>query len=71
MFFFDLDDFKRINDLLGHEAGDHILASVGETLRSILPAGSAIGRYGGDEYVLFIAEKDCPSDFEELGNHFP
>ncbi|MEO0328585.1 MAG: EAL domain-containing protein [Pseudomonadota bacterium] len=67
MFFFDLDDFKRVNDMLGHEAGDYILSTVGERLTNMLPKTAAIGRYGGDEYVLFMNEEDCDEPFEVLG----
>lgn len=52
--FFDLDDFKRINDTLGHEAGDHILSMVATRLRGLLPKDALICRYGGDEYALFL-----------------
>ena len=52
--FFDLDDFKRINDTLGHEAGDHILSTVATRLRGLLPKEAIICRYGGDEYALFL-----------------
>jgi diguanylate cyclase (GGDEF)-like protein len=55
--FFDLDDFKRINDTLGHEAGDHILTTVGERARQILPKKSICARYGGDEFVAYIENK--------------
>ena len=52
--FFDLDEFKRINDTLGHEAGDHILTTVAQRVRDLLPSGTLIGRYGGDEFVIFL-----------------
>lgn len=52
--FFDLDDFKRINDTLGHEAGDFILSTVAQRLKTMLPETSLVARYGGDEYVLFL-----------------
>jgi len=64
--FFDLDDFKRVNDMLGHEAGDFILASVAERLREILPKEAVIGRHGGDEFVVFVQEKFCKSGFDKL-----
>ncbi len=64
--FFDLDDFKRVNDMLGHEAGDYILASVAERLREILPKEAVIGRHGGDEFVVFVQEKHCKSGFDKL-----
>ena len=54
LLFFDLDEFKRINDTLGHEAGDHILTTVAQRVRNLLPGGTLIGRYGGDEFVIFL-----------------
>ena len=68
LLFFDLDNFKRINDLLGHEAGDFILASVAERARAFLPKGAIIGRYGGDEFVAFLQAKDCKPSIEEFCN---
>ena len=64
--FFDLDDFKRINDTLGHEAGDFILANVAERLREVLPRQAIIGRHGGDEFVAFVQEEFCPDGIESL-----
>jgi diguanylate cyclase len=52
LLFIDLDDFKAVNDTMGHEAGDAVLAEVGARLRSVVRAGDTIGRYGGDEFVV-------------------
>ncbi|NMO00389.1 EAL domain-containing protein [Gordonia sp. TBRC 11910] len=52
--FLDLDNFKLVNDTLGHHAGDDILAAVGERLRDCLPRAAAIGRFGGDEFVAVV-----------------
>ena len=64
--FFDLDDFKRINDTLGHEAGDHILTTVAERARQILPPKSVCARYGGDEFVAFINDKNLEYSIQYL-----
>lgn len=51
----DLDDFKRINDELGHAAGDAALRSLGTALRHSLRGGDVAARLGGDEFALLIA----------------
>jgi diguanylate cyclase (GGDEF)-like protein len=52
--FCDMDHLKRINDELGHEAGDRILRQVGVALRKSLRSNDLIGRYGGDEFVALL-----------------
>ena len=52
--FLDLDHFKEVNDLHGHEAGDQVLVTVAEILRSSLRASDVCGRLGGDEFALLL-----------------
>jgi diguanylate cyclase (GGDEF)-like protein len=50
----DLDRFKEINDTLGHDNGDLLLASLSATMRAKLPAGSSLARLGGDEFGFVL-----------------
>jgi diguanylate cyclase (GGDEF)-like protein len=52
--FLDLNGFKAINDLHGHDRGDEILRVIGERLAGALRPGDAAGRFGGDEFVLLV-----------------
>jgi diguanylate cyclase (GGDEF)-like protein len=52
--FIDLDDFKNVNDSLGHEAGDRLLVLVGARMKAALREVDTIGRVGGDEFVVLL-----------------
>ena len=60
--YLDLDGFKPINDRFGHETGDQMLVGVAHALRDALRAGDSIARFGGDEFVAFIADLEQPED---------
>jgi diguanylate cyclase (GGDEF)-like protein len=55
----DVDYFKRINDDLGHAAGDRALQSIVEALRRALPAGAMLGRMGGEEFMVVLPGSDA------------
>lgn len=54
LFFIDLDNFKTVNDTLGHLVGDQTLKDVANILRDIFRKRDVIGRFGGDEFVVLV-----------------
>ena len=62
----DLDSFKLVNDLYGHEMGDKVLISFAKIIRETLPKGSTYGRIGGDEFVAFSAGTETEEDVAEI-----
>ncbi len=81
--FFDLDNFKSVNDSLGHDAGDKMLIKVTKIVRDCLRASDMICRWGGDEFVLalpqishiedasYIAGKICGAIEQEIARIYP
>jgi diguanylate cyclase (GGDEF)-like protein len=66
MLYIDLDNFKTINDSLGHEAGDQLLVEVAQRLQSVLWHGELVARFGGDEFLLLTGMTN-PADAAETG----
>lgn len=56
LLFLDIDNFKRINDSLGHSAGDNLLVQLAERLSSVLGDVNTLARIGGDEFVILVDE---------------
>jgi diguanylate cyclase (GGDEF)-like protein len=54
----DLDDFKRINDQHGHQAGDRVLRAIAGALRAAVRTSDVVARYGGDEFVVLMPDTD-------------
>jgi diguanylate cyclase (GGDEF)-like protein len=55
--FVDLDGFKAVNDRLGHAAGDRVLQEAANRMRAVLRDQDVLGRFGGDEFVIVMAER--------------
>lgn len=56
LFLIDLDHFKQVNDVCGHEGGDHLLKVLANRLSSALRASDTVARYGGDEFVVVVSD---------------
>lgn len=58
----DLDDFKRVNDTLGHAAGDTLLEHIARVLAQAVRTGDTVARLGGDEFAILLADISSPRD---------
>ena len=73
-FLLDLDGFKGINDSFGHLFGDGVLVDIAMTIRNFFRASDIIGRFGGDEFIIFLKDigqhdnilKKCPQLLENI-----
>lgn len=74
LLFLDLDDFKKINDSLGHNIGDLLLIQAANRLRNVVRSVDTIGRLGGDEFIIILTGlksiEDAHSIIENLLNQF-
>ncbi len=65
LLFLDLDNFKLVNDSVGHEGGDQLLREVAVRLNDLCQPGDAIARQGGDEFVMLLTSYRTPQDLDQ------
>jgi len=66
LLFMDIDYFKQINDMHGHDAGDKVLRMVAATLRHNLRKGDSIGRWGGEEFLAILYDLASPETLKSI-----
>lgn len=62
----DIDNFKEINDTMGHQTGDSVLSNIVSVINSVIPENSIFGRLGGDEFILFVRGVYYESDIYKI-----
>ena len=67
LLYIDLDHFKRVNDSVGHSAGDQLLTIVAQRLRSCVKEGDTVARLGGDEFTLILRNVADPNSARTVG----
>ncbi len=66
LLFIDLNNFKRVNDSLGHLEGDRVLVTVAERVRTCLRSTDQVARFGGDEFVVLLEDIRGPEDVHQV-----
>lgn len=68
LFLLDVDNFKKINDTMGHAFGDKVLSQLGHQIRSWFRVNDIVGRIGGDEFMIFIKDVKNPEVIKREGS---
>ncbi len=68
LMFLDLDNFKHINDTMGHDAGDSLLIEASRRIASALRGNSTVARLGGDEFLIILPSLESPEDSETVAD---
>lgn len=66
--FIDVDDFKAVNDSLGHAVGDHVLAEIGRRIGASLRADDLVARFGGDEFIALLTAVRTAEDAQGVAD---
>jgi diguanylate cyclase (GGDEF)-like protein/PAS domain S-box-containing protein len=66
--FLDMDNFKTVNDSLGHSVGDQLLMTVGKILADCMRTSDTVARLGGDEFALLIEDIEAPSEATDVAS---
>jgi diguanylate cyclase (GGDEF)-like protein len=64
--YLDLDEFKEVNDSLGHAAGDALLVDIARRLRQVIREGDLVARLGGDEFTILLRDVTDPAELERI-----
>jgi diguanylate cyclase (GGDEF)-like protein/PAS domain S-box-containing protein len=64
--YLDLDEFKAVNDIHGHDVGDQLLEVVAQRMNTALRDGDTLARIGGDEFVAVLVDLELPQDYESI-----
>ena len=68
LLFFDLDQFKIVNDSLGHIAGDEMLLEISKRLKAVMREEDIVARLGGDEFIILLSNTDSATDAIRVAN---
>jgi diguanylate cyclase (GGDEF)-like protein len=65
----DLNEFKKINDTMGHHAGDGVLVQIASRLSAAIPSRATVARLGGDEFAVYVPDVHTAAEAEQIAAH--